>query len=59
LTFGGGMPYCLGANLARREIAEALNVLTARLPNPRIAGPAPWKPILSLSGPKSLPVEFD
>ena len=59
LTFGGGVHYCLGANLARREIAEALNVLTARLPNPRIAGPAPWKPILSLSGPKSLPVEFD
>jgi cytochrome P450 len=53
------MHYCLGANLARREIAEALNVLTARLPNPRIAGPAPWKPILSLSGPKNLPVEFD
>src|ERR1700685_994695 len=48
LTFGGGVHYCLGANLARREIAEALNVLTARLPNPRIAGPAPWKPILSL-----------
>jgi cytochrome P450 len=59
LTFGGGVHYCLGANLARREIAEALNVLTARLRNPRIAGPVPWKPIVSLSGPKSLPIEFD
>jgi cytochrome P450 len=59
LTFGGGVHYCLGANLARREIAEALNVLANRLRNPRRAGPAPWKPMVSLSGPKSLPIEFD
>jgi cytochrome P450 len=59
LTFGGGIHYCLGANLARREIAEALNVLAQRLQNPRTAGPAPWKPMVSLSGPKSLPIEFD
>jgi cytochrome P450 len=59
LTFGGGVHYCLGANLARREIAEALNVLASRLRNPRTAGPAPWKPMVSLSGPKSLPIEFD
>jgi cytochrome P450 len=59
LTFGGGVHYCLGANLARREIAEALKVLTKRLRNPRIVGPVPWKPIVSLSGPKSLPIEFD
>jgi len=58
LTFGGGAHYCLGANLARRELAEALNVLTQRLPNPRIVGPAPWKPMLTLSGPTTLPVEF-
>jgi cytochrome P450 len=42
-----------------REIAEALNVLATRLANPRIAGPVPWKPMVSLSGPKSLPIEFD
>src|SRR6201992_421833 len=59
LTFGGGVHYCLGANLARREIAEALNVLTQRLKNPRPAGPVPWKPMVSLSGPKSLPIEFE
>jgi cytochrome P450 len=59
LTFGGGAHYCLGANLARREIAEALTVLAQRLPNPRTAGPAPWKPMLTLSGPISLPIEFD
>jgi cytochrome P450 len=59
LTFGGGVHYCLGANLARREIAEALSVLAQRMPNPRTAGPVPWKPMVSLSGPKSLPIEFD
>jgi len=59
LTFGGGVHYCLGANLARRELAEALNVLAERLHNPRTAGPAPWKPMVSLTGPKSLPIEFD
>ncbi|QLL08262.1 cytochrome P450 [Mycobacterium vicinigordonae] len=58
LTFGGGIHYCLGANLARRELAEALTVLTQRIRNPRIAGPAPWKPMVSLSGPLSLPIEF-
>jgi cytochrome P450 len=59
LTFGGGIHYCLGANLARREIAEALNVLAHRMLNPRIAGSVPWKPMVSLSGPTSLPIEFD
>ena len=59
LTFGGGIHYCLGANLARREIAEALHVIALRMRNPRIAGPAPWKPMVSLSGPTSLPIEFD
>jgi cytochrome P450 len=59
LTFGGGIHYCLGANLARRELAEALTVLTHRLVNARIAGPVPWKPMVSLSGPTSLPIEFD
>ncbi len=59
MTFDGGIHYCLGANLARREIAEALNVLAYRMRNPRTAGPAPWKPMVSLSGPKSLRIEFD
>jgi cytochrome P450 len=58
LTFGGGVHYCLGANLARRELAEALKILAQRLPNPRRAGSAPWKPLLGMSGPTSLPIEF-
>jgi cytochrome P450 len=58
LTFGGGIHYCLGANLARLELSEALKVVTRRLPNPSRTGPAPWKPMLGLSGPITLPMEF-
>jgi len=58
LTFGGGIHYCLGANLARFELAEALKVLTRRMPNPVRTGPAPWKPMMGLSGPTALPIEF-
>jgi len=58
-TFGAGMHYCLGANLARLELAEALSVMTRRMPNVRRTGPAPWKPLTGLSGPATLPIEFD
>lgn len=58
LTFGGGVHYCLGANLARLELAEALKILSRRLPNPRRTGSAPWRPLLGMSGPTSLPMEF-
>ncbi|WP_409436640.1 cytochrome P450 [Mycobacterium sp. SMC-14] len=58
LTFGGGAHYCLGANLARRELAEALTVLTRRLPTARRVGPAPWKPVLGMTGPTTLSIEF-
>jgi len=59
LTFGGGVHYCLGANLARLELAEALKILSRRLRNPRCVGTVPWRPLLGLSGPTSLPIEFD
>jgi len=58
LTFGGGAHYCLGANLARLELAEALKVLARRMPDPTRTGPVPWKPMMGMSGPKSLPIEF-
>ena len=58
-TFGAGAHYCLGANLARRELAEALIVMSRRMRNLRRAGPAQWKPILGITGPAVLPIEFD
>jgi cytochrome P450 len=59
LTFGGGVHYCLGSHLARAELVEALIVMTRRMPNMRRSGPAPWKPLTGLSGPITLPIEFD
>lgn len=58
LTFGGGVHYCLGANLARLELAEGLKVLAQRLPDARRVDPAPWKPMLGMSGPTRLLIEF-
>jgi cytochrome P450 len=59
LTFGGGVHYCLGSHLARAELIEALTVMTRRMPNAHRSGPAPWKPMTGLSGPITLPIEFD
>jgi cytochrome P450 len=59
LTFGGGVHYCLGAHLARVELTEALRIITQRMPTPRRTGPAPWKPISGITGPTTLPIEFD
>ena len=58
LTFGGGVHYCLGANLARLELAEGLKIMAHRLPDACRVEPAPWKPMLGMSGPTSLPIEF-
>jgi cytochrome P450 len=59
LTFGGGVHYCLGAHLARLELAEALRIITRRMPNPRLTGPARWKAITGITGPITLPLAFD
>jgi cytochrome P450 len=58
-TFGAGAHYCLGANLARRELAEALVVMSSRMRNLRRAAPATWKPLVGITGPAALPIEFD
>ena len=59
LTFGGGMHYCLGVHLAKAELAVALTVMAARMPAIRRTGPAPWKPVIGITGPITLPVQFE
>ena len=41
-SFGHGLHFCLGANLARREVQIALNALLARFPKLRFAEPPEW-----------------
>jgi hypothetical protein len=48
-----------GAHLARLELAEALAVMTERMPKPRRTGPTPWKPLTALSGPTTLSIELE
>jgi cytochrome P450 len=59
LGFGGGVHHCLGAHLAKAELAQALIVITRRMPNPHRFGPATWKPFVGITGPTTLPIEFD
>jgi cytochrome P450 len=59
LNFGGGVHYCLGAHLARLELTEALRVMTQRMPNARQTGPSPWNGMAGITGPLTVPLEFD
>jgi cytochrome P450 len=58
LTFGGGPHYCLGANLARAEMQEALPILAARMPGLALDGEPTWRPPFGIYGPETLPVRF-
>ena len=60
LTLGFGLHYCLGANLARAELQEALMILARRMPNLRLDGDIIWKPDgFGIWGPAELPIAFD
>lgn len=56
LSFGGGVHFCLGAQLARLEASEALNVLFERLPELELdnADMPKWKQTITLRGPAEL-----
>jgi cytochrome P450 len=59
LSFGNGAHYCLGSHLARLELTQALTVMAQRMPKLRRTGPAPWPSMIGVTGPTTLPVEFD
>jgi cytochrome P450 len=59
LTFGFGMHFCVGAHLARAELATALDVILERLDDLQLVGDAPTRMVGSvLRGPDTLPVTF-
>jgi cytochrome P450 len=59
LIFGGGPHYCIGAAIARVELAESLAVLSNRLQPPSTAGPVTWRPPTALYGPENLPLRLE
>ena len=59
VSFGGGAHHCLGANLARAEMQEALPLLAAAMPDMRVAEPPEWRsPLGGIAGPVKLMLEF-
>ncbi|MET7990681.1 cytochrome P450 [Amycolatopsis sp. NPDC005232] len=56
LGFGMGIHYCVGAPLARVEIAAALSALSARLPGLRLAAEPERRPEFVIRGLRTLPV---
>jgi cytochrome P450 len=58
LTFGAGVHYCLGANLARAELEEALAFLAPRMRGLRIDGEVEYESITGIYGLAKLPLAF-
>jgi cytochrome P450 len=58
LTFGAGVHYCLGANLARVELQEALAFLAPRMPELELDGEPAYESITGIYGLSALPVRF-
>ncbi|MGO1052461.1 cytochrome P450 [Crossiella sp. CA198] len=58
LGFGHGVHHCLGAQLARMELQEALRVLLARLPGLHLAGDITWKTQMIVRGPRTMPIAW-
>jgi cytochrome P450 len=58
LTFGAGVHYCLGANLARLELTEALNFLAPRMRDLRPDGDPVFEGITGIYGLTELPVRW-
>jgi cytochrome P450 len=59
LTFGAGIHYCLGANLARAELQEALRFLPARMPGLALDGEPQLGSVHGIYGLDSLPIRWN
>jgi len=58
LTFGAGIHYCLGANLARGELQEAVAFLPARMPGLALDGEPELGSVHGIYGLDSLPIRW-
>jgi cytochrome P450 len=58
LSFGLGMHYCLGAQVARREVRTMLGKILERTSSIELAGEPEWSAAHFVSGVKHLPVRY-
>jgi cytochrome P450 len=58
LTFGAGIHYCLGANLARAELQEALAFLAPRMRSLALEGPPEFGSVHGIYGLEGLPIRY-
>jgi cytochrome P450 len=58
LTFGAGVHYCLGANLARLELQEGLAFLAEHLHDLQLAGDPEYGTVSGIYGLDRLPISF-
>ncbi len=58
LTFGAGVHYCLGANLARLELEEALGFFASKMRRLELDGEPAYESILGIYGLAELPIRF-
>ncbi len=58
LTFGAGVHYCVGANLARLELREALSFLAQRVPSLELDGEPLFDSITGIYGLAKLPLQL-
>jgi len=59
MTFGAGIHFCVGMNLARVELEEALSFLAPRLPNLRLDGEPVFGTIQGIYDLQRLPIAWD
>jgi cytochrome P450 len=58
LTFGAGVHYCLGANLARLELVEGLTFLSQRMHGLELDGEPVFESVSGIYGLAELPIRF-
>jgi cytochrome P450 len=57
-TFGAGVHYCLGANLARAELQEGLGFLAAHVDRLELDGEPVYGGVTGIYGLDALPIRF-
>jgi cytochrome P450 len=58
MTFGAGIHYCVGSNIARAELEEALTFLAPRMPDLHLTGDVEFGTVQGIYGLERLPLAW-